>query len=233
MAVDLQKLKKKASDLEAKKQLEKAGFDVEIQDSIYTDTAKAMTVLRQFPESDEVVKVNRKVFLTITRSEPPVVEMPNLVGYSLRNAEMVLKNMNIRIGLHAGPAIRTMDPVIKQLNFMGSNVSRAARIEPVTPPGQVYCSEPFAALAEAGAGPEHVVRTRMFLADAADADAVVVRPWFSFAGLHDHRLRCFGSLVGRNPRRIHHCSKGPVQGNLLLRYRRLDLGTCVLVRRAE
>lgn len=82
----------------AKKQLEKAGFDVEIQDSIYTDTAKALTVLRQFPESDEVVKVNRKVFLTITRSEPPVVEMPNLVGYSFRNAEMVLKNMNIRIG---------------------------------------------------------------------------------------------------------------------------------------
>ena len=30
----------------------------------------------------------------------------------------------------------------------------------------------LAALAEAGAGPEHVVRTRMFLADAADADAV-------------------------------------------------------------
>ena len=30
----------------------------------------------------------------------------------------------------------------------------------------------LAALAEAGAGPEHVVRTRMFLTDAADADAV-------------------------------------------------------------
>lgn len=28
------------------------------------------------------------------------------------------------------------------------------------------------ALAEAGAGPEHVVRTRMFLTDSADADAV-------------------------------------------------------------
>ena len=60
-------------------------------------------------------------------------------------------HMNIRIGLHAGPAIRMIDPVTKQLNFMGSNVSRAARIEPVTPPGQVYCSEPFAALAEAEA----------------------------------------------------------------------------------
>ena len=30
----------------------------------------------------------------------------------------------------------------------------------------------LAALAEAGAGAEHVVRTRMFLTDAADADAV-------------------------------------------------------------
>jgi enamine deaminase RidA (YjgF/YER057c/UK114 family) len=30
----------------------------------------------------------------------------------------------------------------------------------------------LAALAEAGAGPEHVVRTRMYLTDVADADAV-------------------------------------------------------------
>lgn len=30
----------------------------------------------------------------------------------------------------------------------------------------------LAALAEAGGGPEHVVRTRMYLTDAADADAV-------------------------------------------------------------
>ncbi len=61
------------------------------------------------------------------------------------------ENMSIRIGLHAGPAIRIVDPVTRQLNFLGSHVSRAARIEPVTPPGQVYCSEPFAALAEAEA----------------------------------------------------------------------------------
>jgi eukaryotic-like serine/threonine-protein kinase len=83
---------------EAETILEKAGFEVEIQDSIYTDTTKPMTVLKQVPESDEVVKVNRKVYLTINRSVPPMVEMPNLVGYSFRNAEMVLKNMNIRIG---------------------------------------------------------------------------------------------------------------------------------------
>jgi class 3 adenylate cyclase len=31
------------------------------------------------------------------------------------------------------------------MSFMGSHVSRTARIEPVTPPGSVYVTEPFAA----------------------------------------------------------------------------------------
>jgi beta-lactam-binding protein with PASTA domain len=83
---------------EAKKQLAKMGFDVEIQDSIYVDTLPAMAIIRQIPDADDVVKENRTVYLVINRSVPPVVEMPNLVGYSYRNAEMVLKNMDLRIG---------------------------------------------------------------------------------------------------------------------------------------
>lgn len=83
---------------EARKVLKKAGFDVEIQDSIYVDTAKPMTVIKQLPDGDEVVKSNRTVYLIISRAVPPLVEMPNLVGYSYRNAEMVLKNMDLRIG---------------------------------------------------------------------------------------------------------------------------------------
>lgn len=78
--------------------LSKAGFDVEIQDSIYIDTMKANTVIKQIPEADEVVKTNRTVYLLISRAIPPLVEMPNLVGYSFRNAEMVLKNMDLRVG---------------------------------------------------------------------------------------------------------------------------------------
>jgi beta-lactam-binding protein with PASTA domain len=83
---------------EAKEILDKAGFDIEIQDSIYVDTVKPMKVLKQVPESEEVVKVNRKVYLTINRAVPPMVDMPNLVGYSFRNAEMTLKNNNLRLG---------------------------------------------------------------------------------------------------------------------------------------
>ena len=83
---------------EAEKILLKAGFEVEIQDSIYTDTTKAWAVLKQFPEADEIVKVNRKVYLTINRAVPPMVEMPNMVGFSIRNALMTLRTSGLKLG---------------------------------------------------------------------------------------------------------------------------------------
>lgn len=83
---------------EAKKILTDAGFEIEIQDSIYNDNAKPGVVLKQFPEADEVVKVNRSVYLTINRAVPPMVPMPNLVGYSFRNAEMTLRNSGLKFG---------------------------------------------------------------------------------------------------------------------------------------
>lgn len=95
--------------------LDKAGFEIEVQDSIYTDTAKPFSVLKQFPEADEVVKVNRLVFLTINRSVPPLVEMPNLVGYSFRNAEMTLKNAGLKLGDTSFRADFAKNAVLEQL----------------------------------------------------------------------------------------------------------------------
>jgi class 3 adenylate cyclase/tetratricopeptide (TPR) repeat protein len=57
------------------------------------------------------------------------------------------EDLNVRLALHAGPLFRCQDPVIGQLNYTGTHVSRAARLEPKTPPGEVYASEAFAALA--------------------------------------------------------------------------------------
>jgi class 3 adenylate cyclase len=51
----------------------------------------------------------------------------------------------IRIALHAGPVFRSFDPVMGHDGHFGSSVTRAARSEPVTPPGMVYVSEAFAA----------------------------------------------------------------------------------------
>jgi tetratricopeptide (TPR) repeat protein len=55
-------------------------------------------------------------------------------------------DLALRLGAHVGPVFPVHDPVIGALAFMGSHVSRTARVEPVTPPGTVYVTEPFAAV---------------------------------------------------------------------------------------
>jgi Tetratricopeptide Repeats-Sensor/Adenylate and Guanylate cyclase catalytic domain len=54
-------------------------------------------------------------------------------------------HLALRLGGHLGPVFPIHDPVVDASAFMGSHVSRTARIEPVTPAGAVYVTEPFAA----------------------------------------------------------------------------------------
>jgi class 3 adenylate cyclase len=61
--------------------------------------------------------------------------------------EVVKNPLRIRIGLHTGPVVMHFDPVVRRIGFTGTHVNRAARVEPVTVPGQVYASEEFAAMA--------------------------------------------------------------------------------------
>ena len=55
----------------------------------------------------------------------------------------------LRIALHCGPVYCGVDPVTGTALYTGPHTSRAARIEPITPPGQVYASRAFAAVAAA------------------------------------------------------------------------------------
>ena len=54
--------------------------------------------------------------------------------------------LSIRVSLHAGPVYETVDPVTREPTYTGTHVSRAARIEPITPACHVYASEAYAAL---------------------------------------------------------------------------------------
>src|SRR5262249_40630722 len=68
--------------------------------------------------------------------------------------------LNLRVALPAGPVYPCTDPVTGLVNYIGSHVSRGARIEPITPPGHVYASQAFAALAAAA-------RVRTFVCEYA------------------------------------------------------------------
>jgi eukaryotic-like serine/threonine-protein kinase len=100
---------------------------VEIQDSIYTDTTKPYTVVKQFPDADEVVKVNRTVFLTINRAVPPLVEMPNLEGFSFRSAEMALRNNNLKFGDTTFAPDFSVGTVLKQMH-KGQRIAPGTKI---------------------------------------------------------------------------------------------------------
>lgn len=83
---------------EARKQLEGQGFDIVIQDSLYVDTLPPLNVLKQFPEADAEVKINRTVYLTINRAQAPLIQMPQLVGQSFRSAQILLKQTGLKLG---------------------------------------------------------------------------------------------------------------------------------------
>ena len=54
--------------------------------------------------------------------------------------------LGLRVGVHAGPVFVMHDPVRNETSYFGEHVTRAARIEPVAPPGAVFVTEAFAAL---------------------------------------------------------------------------------------
>lgn len=80
------------------KELEARGFDVVIQDSVYTDTAARGTVLKQLPDANSTVKVNRTVFLIVNRVTLPLVDMPALEGKSLSYAMELLARNHLKLG---------------------------------------------------------------------------------------------------------------------------------------
>jgi class 3 adenylate cyclase len=63
------------------------------------------------------------------------------------------EHLALRLGAHVGPVFELHDPVLGVASFGGSQVSRTARIEPVTPAGAVYVTEPFAAALELAGAP--------------------------------------------------------------------------------
>src|SRR5436190_4951831 len=113
---------------EAKKILTNSGFNVEVQDSLYSDTVAKGSVLRQVPDGDATVKISRTVYLTINRHVPPLVEMPNLKDFSLRNADLQLRNMGLRIG-DTSYVHDFAKNTVQEQNYKGAPIAPGTKIQ--------------------------------------------------------------------------------------------------------
>ncbi len=105
------------------------------------------------------------VFLSVADAGRFALDLADYFASTDWSAAGLPDELSVRIGLHAGPTHAVTDPLTGQYTYMGSHVSRAARIEQITPPGTVYASAAFAALVAADGvtdlACEYVGRTRL------------------------------------------------------------------------
>jgi beta-lactam-binding protein with PASTA domain len=70
----------------------------QIIDSIYDPNEKPGVVLRQEPDAKSMVKHNRLIYLYVTSTQPPQIEMPKLVDKSERQAVFMIESYGLKLG---------------------------------------------------------------------------------------------------------------------------------------
>lgn len=70
----------------------------EVSDSGFSDVYEPLTVLEQYPKPGHKVKEKRMIYLTVNRTVPPTVPIPDLIDHSLINADAVLKSNELKRG---------------------------------------------------------------------------------------------------------------------------------------
>lgn len=71
---------------------------VDVTDSVYIKRMARGTVFRQVPSAGSHVKKGRRIALTINSVLPKQITMPNLVGYSMRQAKAELLSRGLNLG---------------------------------------------------------------------------------------------------------------------------------------
>ena len=115
------------STSEAIKLLESKGFDVTIQDSVFTDTLARGIVIKQLPDADATVKINRTVFLTVNRYMPPMISMPALEGKSFGLALDILQRNHLQLGDTTFKPDFMKGSVLEQL-YNGNKIEAGSKI---------------------------------------------------------------------------------------------------------
>lgn len=100
---------------EAEKYLAARGMRSEVTDSVYIKRMERGVVYRQNPEAGNHVKKGRRILLTINAVNPKKVTMPNLVGYSLRQAKAELLSRGLNLGTLIYVEDIATNNVLKQL----------------------------------------------------------------------------------------------------------------------
>jgi beta-lactam-binding protein with PASTA domain len=86
-----------------------------VHDSSYHSDQKPFVVLTQYPPKGSKVKEDRKIYVTLNMKNPPMIKMPKLIDGSVKNAQMILKSYDLKLGQIKYVPDLQQNAVLKQL----------------------------------------------------------------------------------------------------------------------
>ena len=111
---------------------EASNLRFEVNDSSFNADFGPLEISRQFPAPGSMVKPGRKIFVSINRTDPPTVPVPELIDVSLINASAIL----VSNGLKPGRIIYEPSPfadLVISMAIRGRAVKNGARVPRGTP----------------------------------------------------------------------------------------------------
>lgn len=112
---------------EARARLAENGLGLEVIDVVYNDEAPKSTVVDQDPDAGKDVKPGRTIYLVMNASEPKMLDMPQLVSLSKRQAISVLDILGIKVKELQYRPDPCVDCVVAQL-YKGKPIAAESRI---------------------------------------------------------------------------------------------------------
>lgn len=109
---------------EATTLLDDYGLRHEVIDRRANSAYPADFIIDQSPSAQQIVKPNRKVYLTVNTATTPQTVVPDVVNLSLRNAEIQLENHGLTVGTKSYESSRFRNTILRQSVAAGDTVSR-------------------------------------------------------------------------------------------------------------
>ena len=105
---------------------------IDITDSVYVSHLPLGTVFSQNPKAEDKVKKGRRILITINATQPKTVEMPRLVGLSLRGAKTEILSRGLTVGMLTYVPDMATNYVLAQ-TIAGRNILPGKKVKVDTP----------------------------------------------------------------------------------------------------
>ena len=114
---------------QAEEALDDLDLKLEVMDTTnYNPNFPYKTVIEQIPKAGKFVKEDRKIYLSINRSGYPMIEVPPVVGKTMRQAEPTLRAVGFEIGKINYRRYIAKDEVL-EISFEGKKIEPGDKIQ--------------------------------------------------------------------------------------------------------